>query len=171
MDIWSQSVVVFSKNYLPVNRIGIKRAIALLVTDKAEPLHLDGDRAGQGWIVRSPSLVLQVPQYIRLTNASAEGLWKIPAANRREILRRDRHTCQYCGSGKNLTLDHVVPKSKGGRNDWDNLVAACNACNARKGDRTPAEAGMILRRSPRPPVHPVIAFAEQFWRDRGERSL
>ena len=140
MDIWSQSVVVFSKNYLPVSRIGIKRAIALLVTEKAEPLNLDSDREDPGWIVRSPNLVLRVPQYIRLTSARAEHFWKAPPANRKEILRRDRHTCQYCGSTKNLTLDHVIPKSRGGQHSWDNLATACNACNARKGDRTPARS-------------------------------
>ena len=73
--------------------------------------------------------------------------------------------CQYCGSGKHLTLDHVMPRSKGGSHTWDNVVAACERCNSRKGDCTLFEAGMQLRTKPKAPIHPTISFAEQFWID------
>ena len=158
--VLEQSVVVFSKNYLPLSRINIKRAIALLVIGKAEPLHF-ADTAG--WQVRSPNTVFFVPDHIRLTVASTERLWKTPAVSRREILRRDHQTCQYCGSGKRLTIDHIIPRSKGGKHTWDNVVIACERCNQHKGDRTPHEAGMTLRTKPKAPIHPTIAFAEQFW--------
>ncbi len=160
-DIFRQSVVVFSQNYLPISRINVKRAIVLLVSGKAEPLWFADGTAS--WIVRSPSYMLEVPAHIRLKMTGTERLWKVPPVNRREIMRRDNHTCQYCGSRKQLTLDHVVPRSKGGSHTWDNVVAACSPCNARKGDRLFQDAGMKLTRTPKPPMHPTVAFAEQFW--------
>lgn len=161
-QVLNQSVVVFSKNYLPMTRVNIKRAIALLVTGKAEPLDFED---GSGWPVRSPSLVLYVPEQIRLTMASQERVWKVPPVNRREVLRRDHHRCQYCGTTKHLTLDHVIPRSRGGKHSWDNVVTACEKCNSFKGSRTPTEAGMKLLHQPKTPIHPTIGFAEQFWRD------
>ncbi|RMG15242.1 MAG: HNH endonuclease [Cyanobacteria bacterium J055] len=162
-DVLRQSVVVFSQNYLPISRINVKRAIILLVTDKAEPLEF-ADNLG-GWCVRAPSVVMWVPEHIRLKMAGMERIWKVPPVNRREVLRRDNHTCQYCGSRKHLTLDHVVPRSKGGTHTWDNVVTACSPCNARKGDRLLHQVGMKLKTQPKAPMHPAVAFAEQFWRD------
>jgi 5-methylcytosine-specific restriction endonuclease McrA len=160
-EILNQSVVVFSKNYLPISRISIRRAICLLVKGKAEPMEVV---TGAMFEVRSPNLILQVPAHIRLKINNAERVWKVPPVNRREVLRRDKHQCQYCGSIKQLTLDHVIPRSKGGKHSWDNVVIACEPCNSRKGDRTPLEASMVLRTMPKAPIHPAIAFAEQFWR-------
>ena len=160
MQVLEQSVVVFSQNYLPLCRVNIKRAIVLLVTNKAEPLGLTAEG---GWRVHSPSLVVDVPKHIRLKISSNERTWKVPPVNRREVLRRDHHTCQYCGSGKRLTLDHVIPRSKGGLHTWDNVVTACERCNSLKGDSTLFEARMQLRKFPKAPIHPAIAFAELFW--------
>jgi 5-methylcytosine-specific restriction endonuclease McrA len=161
-DVLRQSVVVFSQNYLPMSRVNIKRAIVLLVTGKAEPLDFT---TGNGWLVRSPSTAIHVPEQIRLTFGNKERLWKLPPVNRREVLRRDTHSCQYCGSKKHLTLDHVMPRSKGGLHTWDNVVTACERCNSRKGDRTPIEAGMALKTKPKAPMHPTVAFAELFWHE------
>ena len=163
-QVLDQSVVVFSRNYLPVSRVNVKRAIALLVAGKAEALDLGNDT---GCVVRSPRRVIAVPAYIRLTLTSRERIWKIPPVNRREVLRRDHHTCQYCGSNKRLTLDHVIPLSKGGQHTWNNVVTACERCNQHKSDRTLVEAGMALRTKPKAPMHPTVAFAEKFWR-KGE---
>lgn len=165
MDVLGQSVVVFSQNYLPMSRVNIKRAVVLLVTGKAEPLDLIKGNTVQ---IRSPSQVFHVPQQIRLTVTSNERLWKVPPVNRREVLRRDHYSCQYCGSTKKLTLDHVIPRSKGGKHSWDNVVIACERCNSRKGDRTPLQAGMLLRSQPKAPMHPAVTFAEQFWREQQE---
>ncbi|TAE54778.1 MAG: HNH endonuclease [Nostocales cyanobacterium] len=162
IQVLEQSVVVFSQNYLPLCKVNIKRAIVLLVTNKAEPLNLYTE---EGWLVRSPSLVLSVPKHIRLKIAAAERMWKIPPVNRREVLRRDHHSCQYCGTNKNLTLDHVVPRSKGGLHTWDNVVTACSRCNSLKGDKAPDEVGLKLRTKPKAPVHPAFTFAEKFWVD------
>ena len=161
-SVLQNSVVVFSKNYLPMSRVNIKRAVTLLVAGHAEPL----ETSTTGWQVRSPSVVLQVPEHIRLTLGNTERLWKVPPVNRREVLRRDGHTCQYCGSTKNLTLDHVIPRSKGGPHTWDNVVAACESCNYSKGDRSLTEARMTLRTKPKAPLHPAVAFAEQFWSEQ-----
>jgi 5-methylcytosine-specific restriction endonuclease McrA len=168
-QVLEQSVVVFSQNYLPVCRVNIKRAIVLLVTEKAEPL--DFSSKASGWLVRSPSVVLEVPKHIRLKIASCERTWKAPPVNRREVLRRDRNACQYCGSSKHLTLDHVIPRSRGGQHTWDNVVIACEKCNSKKGDKMPHEAGMHPRTKPKAPIHPTIAFAEQFWMDTQATSL
>lgn len=162
-EVLGKSVVVFSKNYLPMSRVNIKRAITLLMTGKAEPLSIDEET---GWQLKSPQYVFYVPHQIRLTFASNERLWKVPPVNRREVLRRDRNSCQYCGSTKNLTLDHVIPRSKGGKHSWDNVVTACERCNAKKGDRTPEQAGMQLRTQPKAPMHPAVFFAEQFWQEQ-----
>jgi 5-methylcytosine-specific restriction endonuclease McrA len=169
IPILQNQVVVFSKNYLPLARINIKRAVVLLVTGQAETLEFS---SVQTWEVRSPSVVLQVPEHIRLTSGNPERQWKVPPVNRREVFRRDHHACQYCGSTKRLTLDHVIPRSKGGTHTWDNVVAACETCNSTKGDspserlrqRLLHETRMVLRSKPKAPIHPAIAFAEQFWK-------
>ncbi len=158
--VLQNSVVVFSKNYLPMSRINIKRAVALLVTGHAEPLDFTNTT---GWQIRSPNLVLQVPEQIRLTISNPERLWKVPPVSRREVLRRDGHTCQYCGGTRNLTLDHVIPRCQGGPHTWDNVVIACTQCNSIKGDRSLTEVRMTLRSKPKAPMHPAIAFAEEFW--------
>ncbi|HEY9618315.1 MAG TPA: HNH endonuclease [Microcoleaceae cyanobacterium] len=161
--ILQNQVVVFSKNYLPLARINIKRAIVLLVTGQAEALDFSST---QQWEVRSPSLVLQISEHIRLTSGNPERHWKVPPVSRREVFRRDHYTCQYCGSTKRLTLDHVIPRSKGGSHTWDNVVAACEKCNSAKGDRLLHETGMVLKTKPKAPIHPAIAFSEQFWRSQ-----
>jgi 5-methylcytosine-specific restriction endonuclease McrA len=160
-SVLQNSVVLFSKNYLPLTRINIRRAAVLLVTGQAESLELDQT---QYWEIRSPSLVLQVPEHIRLKGGNPERMWKVPPVSRRELLKRDNHTCQYCGSTKHLTIDHVIPRSKGGTHAWDNVVIACERCNLAKGDRLPHEAGMALKIKPKAPAHPAVAFAERFWK-------
>ena len=160
--VLQNAVVVFSRNYLPIARINIKRAIVLLVTGQAESL----DFSTKQWEIRSPNLILQVPEHIRLVTGNPERHWKVPPVNRRELLKRDNHTCQYCGSTKRLTIDHVLPRSKGGQHTWDNVVAACERCNQIKGDRFLHETGMTLRTKPKAPIHPAVAFAEQFWHEQ-----
>jgi len=146
-----------------MSRVNIRRAVTLLVAGHAEPLDFTSTA---GWSIRSPSVVLQVPEHIRLTIGNTERLWKVPPVNRGEVLRRDGHTCQYCGSTKNLTIEHVIPRSKGGSHRWENVVTACSGCNSNKGDRTPTEARMTLDTPPKAPVHPAVAFAEQFWKEQ-----
>lgn len=161
--VLQNSVVVLSQAYLPLARVNIKRAIALLVAGRAESLELADS---QYWTVRSVDLALQVPEYIRLLQGNTHRSWKVPPVNRRNVLKRDGHACQYCGSTKRLTLDHVIPRVKGGLHTWENVVTACEDCNSRKGDKTLAQAGMVLKTKPKAPAHPAVAFAEEFWAAR-----
>lgn len=159
-NVLSNSVVVFSKNYLPMARINLRRAAVLLVSERAEPMQLSDEVAGR---LRSPNLILEIPTQIRMRVGDSDRTWKPPSVTRHEVLKRDQHRCQYCGSKRRLTLDHVLPQSRGGRHTWNNVVTACEPCNQRKAARTPEEAKMLLLRQPKAPCHPVIAFAEQFW--------
>jgi 5-methylcytosine-specific restriction endonuclease McrA len=162
-DILQHSVVVFSNNYLPMARVNIRRAVTLLVSGRAEPLELEQN---EFWQLRSPSMTIDVPHQIRLRVSTAERLWKVPPVSRRELLRRDGHKCQYCGTGKSLTIDHVIPRSRGGSHTWDNVVIACEKCNGRKGDKYLSETNLTLKTRPKAPMHPAVAFAESFWHSR-----
>jgi 5-methylcytosine-specific restriction endonuclease McrA len=139
-------VLVLNATYEPINVCTVRRAVVLLLKEKAELLE-----RGR-WELRSESASLARPVVIRLVSYV-----KVPRdAHRRKITRRavfarDSWTCQYCGSRSNLTVDHVVPRSKGGASSWENIVASCAPCNRRKGDRTPRQAGMHPRRAPRTP--------------------
>nr|WP_310482278.1 HNH endonuclease [Chamaesiphon sp. VAR_48_metabat_403] len=167
-SVLNHSVVVFSTNYLPMARINIRRAITLLLTGRAEPLDLQDTKLV--WVLRSPSVEVEVPHHIRLKTTTAERLWKLPSVSRRELLRRDGHRCQYCGSAKQLTIDHVIPRSKGGTHTWDNVTIACETCNHKKGDKYLNETAMVLKTKPKAPMHPTVAFAEQFWQSQESRA-
>ena len=111
-----------------------------------------GSRRPGAPCIRSARARLRVPEVVCLTRYD-----RLPATavtfSRRNVARRDHHTCQYCGAqpgGEAITIDHVVPRSQGGASSWTNCVAACVACNARKADRTPEQAGMHLRQPPVP---------------------
>lgn len=138
-------VLVLNATYEPLNTVSLPRAVALLLADKAEIVE-----AATAWL-RSQHLTLPMPLVIRLVTYVRIPR-KLPlAVTRRSVLSRDGCTCQYCGrslSSAELTLDHVLPRSRGGKTMWENVVAACKPCNHRKGDRTPAEARMRLRRQP-----------------------
>jgi 5-methylcytosine-specific restriction endonuclease McrA len=163
-SVLNNSVVVFSTNYLPMSRINIRRAITLLISGRAEPLDLQDTKLV--WELRSPSVTIEVPHHIRLKMSTAERLWKMPSVSRRELLRRDGHRCQYCGSSKQLTIDHIIPRSKGGTHTWDNVAIACETCNHKKGDKYLNETAMSLKTKPKSPMHPTVAFAEQFWQSQ-----
>ncbi len=104
-------------------------------------------------VIRSPRLVLLPPEVILLTAYDGRGARTV-VFSRKNLFKRDRYTCQYCGAQpgpEELTIDHVVPRSAGGRSTWENCVLACVPCNRRKADRPPERAGLRLRRPPRAP--------------------
>lgn len=139
------AVLVLNQNYEPLNVCNARRALVLIDGGKAEVLE-HGDAP-----IRTPSRQLARPSVIRLVYMIRRPRPRV-RLTRREVFVRDYHTCQYCGQrGRDLTLDHVVPRHRGGRHSWDNLVSACRSCNHRKGGRTPEEARMLLRRSPMEP--------------------
>jgi 5-methylcytosine-specific restriction endonuclease McrA len=96
-------------------------------------------------VVRSPSFEMQVPSVVALKAYVAQD--RAPAFTRFNLFLRDSFACQYCGSGEDLTFDHINPRSKGGRTTWENIVTACAPCNLQKGGRTPREAGMSIHRA------------------------
>lgn len=147
MNKLKQKVLVLNQNYEPLSITIMKRAAVLMFTGKAELVERRGfDLHSVNGVYPAPS-VIRLKTYIHVNNR-----W--PPLTRKNILKRDNHTCQYCGvKGGDLTIDHVIPKDRGGRDTWDNLVTACVKCNNRKGNRTPEEAGMKLRRKPFKPYY------------------
>jgi len=153
-DLNAPRVLVLNASYEPLHVTSTKRAITLLQYGVAEVLEDSGD------VIRSPSTTLSVPSVIRLRRYVRRPRVHPVPFNRRNVLRRDTFTCQYCGASEELTLDHVMPRSRGGRHNWDNVVTACRACNQRKGDRTPDEAAMPLRTHPHAPTFGVYAHGQ-----------
>ncbi len=139
-------VLVLNATYEPINVTAVRRAVVLVLKGVATTEEENGS------FVRSARMTIRIPSVIRLTEFR-----RIPhqkrALSRKNILLRDRYTCQFCGRvhpAHELTLDHVIPRSRGGHTDWDNLVACCHTCNNLKGDRLPEEAELKLLRPPRP---------------------
>ena len=139
-------VLVLNASYEPINVCAARRALVLLLKGVA------AEEEPSALAVHSTTRVVSVPSVIRLLEYR-----RIPrqtrSLSRKNILARDRHTCQYCTRtypANDLTLDHVVARSRGGKSTWENLVACCRRCNNRKGDRMPEEAGMKLMGRPRP---------------------
>ncbi|MCK4330991.1 MAG: HNH endonuclease [Dehalococcoidia bacterium] len=138
-------VLVLNQNYEPLNICRVRRAVVLLLCDKAEALE-----NGRGNL-RSVYDVFDVPSVIRLVY-----FIRRPRRQRKltklEVFNRDEYVCQYCGrESKELTLDHVIPRRRGGEHSWENVVSACVPCNRRKAGRTPTEARMPLLRQPKVP--------------------
>ncbi|MFA0785240.1 HNH endonuclease [Fervidibacter sacchari] len=149
-------VLVLNRNYEPLNLVSAKRAIVLLMKGKAEMV-----KPANGLVIRAAREIIPVPSVVRLMVYARRPPARV-RLNRRSILIRDDYTCQYCGyRGPGLTIDHVIPKDRGGKTDWDNLVACCTRCNSKKGNRTPEEAGMTLRKKPRKPAYlPYMGYAK-----------
>ena len=147
-------VLVLNQDYSALTVCSVQRAVILLHLQK---VHLV--EAVDGEVVRSPSTRMPYPSIIRL-KAYAKVPYKQVMLSRKNVLKRDHHTCQYCGARNRLTIDHILPKSRGGRDTWENLVAACASCNNRKGDRTPEEADMPLAREPFRPSY--VMFIRDF---------
>ncbi|MEK9837465.1 MAG: HNH endonuclease [Ilumatobacter sp.] len=139
-----RNVLVLNASYEPLSIVSFRRAACLVLDDKAEIIEHDGS------VLRSPSVTLPVPSVVRLRYMVRVARRRQAVLSRRAVFARDDHTCQYCG-GPADSIDHVLPRSRGGGHDWENLVAACRRCNLAKRDRTPEEAGMRLRRPGCPP--------------------
>ncbi len=170
--VLQRPTLVLNRNWQPVNVATVARALVLLFNESARAVD-PADYQTYTWedwsrlrprdgeaLVRAVRFRLRVPEVITLT-----GYDRLPTAavtfSRRNIFKRDRFTCQYCGlqpGSEELTLDHVTPRARGGESRWENCVLACLDCNKRKADRTPQQARMRLRRQPvRPTWKPVYA--------------
>ncbi len=137
-------VLVLNADWGPLHWVTLRHAVRMLVRRVAEVHDAEPDRVIGVW---------PVPRVVRLVAYVKTGWRKTrgPAWSRHGVLARDGHRCAYCG-GWAGTIDHILPRSRGGRNEWLNTVAACGDCNQRKGDRSPAEAGMRLRAAPTTPT-------------------
>lgn len=159
-------VLVLNASYEPLHVCTVRRAIVLVLKAKAEIVER-GDQA-----LRSEKAAFDRPAVIRLvTYVRVPHDRHARRITRRAIFARDDWTCQYCGSVTTLTIDHVVPRSKGGASGWENLVASCAPCNRRKGDKLPHVAGMHPSRPPSKPSPslflrmqtPVVPATWQAW--------
>lgn len=144
-DIVKLPVLVLNQNYEPLNICRVRRAVVLLYYGKAEMLE-----NGTGFI-HSAVKSFPVPSVIRLAEMIKRPQPQV-RLTRLRVFHRDQYTCQYCGQQTHqLTLDHVIPRYRGGEHVWENVVSACIPCNRRKAGKTPAEARMKLIRPPAPP--------------------
>jgi 5-methylcytosine-specific restriction endonuclease McrA len=139
-------VLVLNTTYEPLAVVTLKRAMRLLATRKAEVVE-----AGAA-LLRSARNQIATPLVVRLLRYAHTRRMRHPQVSRHLVLLRDGERCQYCGCqpvSTELTLDHIVPRAQGGPTSWENVITACRPCNARKADRTPEQAGMALRSTPR----------------------
>jgi 5-methylcytosine-specific restriction endonuclease McrA len=148
----SSRALVLNASLEPLGVVSSRRALLLVLATKAEVVHTTGrtyhsERAD----LPEPSVV-RLARYIRVPHDRAV------AVNRRTVFARDGHRCQYCG-GAAESIDHVLPRSRGGAHVWENVVAACRRCNTRKEDHLPNEAGLVLRTQPVAPRHRVWLLA------------
>jgi len=142
---FSQPVLVLNGNYEPLNVCSTRRALVLLVLGKANVVE-----NGRGE-VRTVNGSCPRPSVIRLLHVVRRPRPRV-RLNKREVFRRDEYRCAYCGQRSGyLTIDHVIPRHRGGSHSWENLVTACAVCNRKKGGRTPEEASLTLRLRPYEP--------------------
>ena len=140
-------VLVLNQNYEPLNICQVRRALMLLFRGKAEILE-----NSRGW-VHTADRIFDVPSVIRLMYFISRP-HRFRKMTKLEVFNRDKFACQYCGKQvKDLTIDHVIPKRRGGDHTWENVVSACVPCNRKKAGRTPSEAGMPLLQKPKAPTN------------------
>jgi 5-methylcytosine-specific restriction endonuclease McrA len=180
-DALASSVLVLNRSYMAVHVVGVRRAFSLLCRELAEVIHAEDGRFAnydfQGWRencelrcrhkqphedwIRSVRFEIQAPRVIRLLRYD-----RLPSRalrlNRQTVFARDDHRCQYCGRRfptHQLSLDHILPRSRGGNTTWENVVCSCVGCNIKKGGRTPQEAHMkLVAKAVRPKRSPLITL-------------
>lgn len=138
-------MLILNQDFSAIAVCTVHKAFLLVYLEKAEMV-----TKANGSVLRTISTSYPVPSVIRLQHYVKVPYYGI-ALSRHNVLRRDNFLCQYCGTSRNLTLDHMLPRSRGGETNWLNLVTACSKCNSRKGDRTPEEAGLRLLNKPSRP--------------------
>ncbi|MDZ7269213.1 MAG: HNH endonuclease [candidate division KSB1 bacterium] len=164
MGSLNRHVLILNQNYEPMSVITAKKAIVLIVLGKAEIIERH-----PLWEVRSVRSSLPFPSIVRLITYIHIPRKRV-ILSRKNIIKRDNGRCQYCGTTQRpLTVDHVVPKNRGGEDSWENLVCACVACNNRKGNRTPEEARMPMLRKPQRPnqlyfIQHFIGIGDERWK-------
>ncbi len=186
-NLLSYPVLVLNKLFMALRVTTVRHAFVLLYKGRAEVVDKENDsymlynfdewaRANgkNGLCIRTPSLVLSLPKIIRVKSDARPRL-KAVKLSKKNVFLRDEYICQYCGKNypqSKLTIDHIIPRCRGGATTWENVVTACNFCNIKKGDKLPTEAGMKLLKNPTMPDS--ITFVKNlkipkiyanFWRD------
>lgn len=157
-------VLLLNATYQPICSVTMKRAIVLVLQGKAEVVS-----SYEGREMRSENLSIPAPSVIRLLKFVAIPRFRKAYLTRRAILQRDGNECCYCG-GKANTMDHIVPRSKGGKHSWDNVVACCFPCNQRKDDKSLEEIGWAMRYKPSRPEGPkrfllIVGRVDPSWEE------
>lgn len=158
-----RSVLVLNQNYEPLSVCSVRRALLLILRGKAETVEKLAE------VVRSVTQDHPVPSVVRLGRYIRTPRRRV-VLSKRNILKRDNHQCQYCGrKDSKLTIDHIVPRTRGGKSTWENLVCACAACNNKKGEHQPEQVGLILRAKPKRPnnvsfIRNLIGANDQRWK-------
>tara|TARA_B100000214_G_C23774460_1_gene538317 strand:- start:192 stop:740 length:549 start_codon:yes stop_codon:yes gene_type:complete len=142
-QLLNRAVLVLNANYSPMMVCSAKRAICMDYLDKVEIIVNYNEQINSPSVSQFLPSVIKIKKYVNYDNLSVD-------LNRKNVIARDENSCQYCGDSKiPLTIDHIIPKGRGGIDSWENLVAACKPCNQKKGDRTPEEVGMLLKKKPK----------------------
>ncbi len=181
MDLLQETVLVLNRTFLPVEVTTVRRAFSLLIGDQASVL--DEDFALKQWrewqdippradaeTIHTPSRIFRAPRVIVLIHYDRTARHEVKF-NRKNIFMRDSNRCQYCGRRRptrELSIDHVIPLSRGGKSVWENVVCACLPCNSRKGSRPLEHSGLHLVRAPRKPRwHPLmkVGIVRKGWLD------
>jgi len=156
-------VLVLNLNYEPMSICSARRAVVLLYLEKAEIIERNHE------FVHTVTTVIPLPSIVRLCRLVHVPRKRIQL-NRKNIIKRDKHQCQYCGTVEgSVTVDHILPKDRGGQDSWENLVCACVKCNSKKRNRTPREAGMSLLKKPRKPgylffIQHLVGIPDERWK-------
>jgi len=141
--------ILLNGDYTYLNTISWKKALKLVVKHKAEVL-----KYGSKIVRSAEKVVMKIPEVLKLTKIIRIIYKSRVPFSKKNVMIRDGYTCQYCGSKKDLTIDHIIPISRGGKSNFENCVAACRTCNIKKGGRLPSEINMYLKKKP---VTPTIA--------------
>ena len=156
-------VLVLNQNYEPMSICSARRAVVLLYLEKAEIIERNHE------FVHSVNTVIPLPSIVRLCRLVHVPRKRIQL-NRKNIIKRDKHQCQYCGTVEgSVTVDHILSKDRGEQDSWENLVCACVKCNSKKRNRTPREAGMSLLKKPRKPgylffIQHLVGIPDERWK-------
>ena len=177
-------VLVLNKQWIPIDSCTVYTAFSKLFSESAKFMDLETSELHgvQAWLDLPvwngmPCLIaskgaIRIPEVMVLVDSEAFPKRRVMQFSRRNLLRRDKHTCQYCGKTEELTIDHVFPRTKGGKSVWKNCVMACLRCNSRKADRTPEEANMVLKQKPFEPAwSPVFRVAPERRKESWKRFL
>jgi 5-methylcytosine-specific restriction endonuclease McrA len=150
MNLHGKKVLILNQDYRALTICSVEKAFVLVYLNKAEMVAQAHDLC-----IHTISKTFAMPSIIRLFNY-VNLPYRGVVLTRHNVFKRDGGKCQYCGTHQDLTLDHVLPRSRGGKSSWENLVTACRSCNSRKGDRLPIEAKMPLKKPPFKPTFLVF---------------